>query len=151
MTDKPLTQKQENFCLFYVELDNASEAYRRAYDVDPDCDPNTIWSNACQLKSDTKVSQRIGELRSNLTERMEISVERVLSELAGIGFAKQEEKSSDRINALDKLGKHLGMFNDKLEVTGKDGKDLVPEREPRDIARAIVAVLNQAKVKEATE
>ena len=28
-----LTPKQENFCLAYLETGNASEAYRRAYDV----------------------------------------------------------------------------------------------------------------------
>ena len=28
-----LTQKQENFCLAYIETGNASEAYRKAYNA----------------------------------------------------------------------------------------------------------------------
>ena len=38
---KDLTPKQEAFACAYVETGNASEAYRRAYDVAPDCKPNT--------------------------------------------------------------------------------------------------------------
>jgi phage terminase small subunit len=33
-------------------------------------------------------------------------------------------KLYDKLTALEKLGKHLGMFKDKVELTGKDGKDL---------------------------
>lgn len=33
-------------------------------------------------------------------------------------------KLYDKLGALEKLGKHLGMFKDKVELTGKDGKDL---------------------------
>ena len=32
-----LTPKQDAFACAYVETGNASEAYRRAYDVAPDC------------------------------------------------------------------------------------------------------------------
>lgn len=157
-----LTDKQERFCLAYIELDSASEAYRRVYDVADDCDPNTIWSNACQLKSNTKVAQRIGELRKAVAERAEITVERVAKELSRIAFANMDDfTSSDedgnprvhlpddrelmsivsevqvdtlrgskgealstervkfklysKLDALEKLGKHLAMFTDKVE------------------------------------
>ena len=33
-------------------------------------------------------------------------------------------KLYDKLGALEKLGKHLGMFKDKVELTGTDGKDL---------------------------
>lgn len=36
-------------------------------------------------------------------------------------------KTHDKVKALELLGKHLGIFIDKTELTGKGGKDLVPE------------------------
>lgn len=196
MPDDKLTDKQKKFALLYVELNNASEAYRQAYSTE-NMSNEDVWNEAYRLKNNPDVAPRIAELRSRVAERAEISIDRIATELAKIGFANMSDfigrnedgsptvnlpedpnalaivsevtvdrvksrenddntytdrikfKLHDKLSALDKLGKHLGMFNDKLEVTGKDGKDLVPEREPRDIARAIVAVLNQAKVKEA--
>jgi phage terminase small subunit len=35
-------------------------------------------------------------------------------------------KLSDKQGALEKLARHLGMFKDRVEHTGKDGKDLPP-------------------------
>ena len=46
------------------------------------------------------------------------------------------------------IARDLGL-SDKQELTGGGGKDLVPQHEPREIARAIAAVLSSAKVKEA--
>jgi phage terminase small subunit len=33
-------------------------------------------------------------------------------------------KTHDKVKALELIGKHLGMFTDKIEVTGKDGAAL---------------------------
>ncbi len=44
-------------------------------------------------------------------------------------------KLSDKKGALDSLAKHLGMFTDKLELTGKDGGPIVT-KEQRDAAVA---------------
>lgn len=35
-------------------------------------------------------------------------------------------KTHDKVKALELLGRHVGMFTEKVEVTGKDGKDLAP-------------------------
>lgn len=44
---------------------------------------------------------------------------------------------SDKKGALDSLAKHLGMFIDRQEVTGKDGAPLIPtSKEQRDAAVA---------------
>jgi hypothetical protein len=44
-----LTVKQEHFARTFVETGNASEAYRRAYDVGEDTKPKTIWECASKL------------------------------------------------------------------------------------------------------
>jgi phage terminase small subunit len=51
-------------------------------------------------------------------------------------------KLSDKKGALDSLAKHLGMFTDKLEMTGKGGKDLHPPgRPPTDAELAAGAAM----------
>ena len=57
-----LTQKQENFCLKYVETGNASEAYRFAYRADK-MKAETIHKRASELVSDREVAGRIEELK----------------------------------------------------------------------------------------
>ena len=44
--------------------------------------------------------------------------------------------------ALDSIGKHLGMFIDRKELTGKDGKDLIPKSEV-DLSRLSDAALKE--------
>jgi len=46
------TQKQENFCLAYIECGNASEAYRRAYDAEY-MKPETVRGTALTSRSQT--------------------------------------------------------------------------------------------------
>ncbi|MGV2099043.1 terminase small subunit [Rhizobium sp. 21-4511-3d] len=53
-------------------------------------------------------------------------------------------KLSDRIRRLELIGKHVGVqaFNDKVEVTGKDGGPIeTKETSSRDLAKAIAALL----------
>jgi len=84
--DHTLTIKQENFCLFYIEEGNASDAYRRAYDAEG-MKPNTVNRKAFDLLENGKVRARIEELRAARLKRHEVTVDRILAEYAKIGFA----------------------------------------------------------------
>lgn len=75
-----LTIKQENFCLAYVETGNASEAYRRSYDIG-DMLPQSINRLAKDLLDNIKITSRITELRSTVMERHKITVDDLLAEL----------------------------------------------------------------------
>lgn len=81
---KELTIKQENFCQYYVDTEgNASEAYRMAYDATK-MKPETIWSNACVLTKNNKVSARIAEIRKERAELSRVkreTVEKVLMDI----------------------------------------------------------------------
>jgi phage terminase small subunit len=76
-----LTPKQEAFCLAYVQTGNASEAYRRTYDVAEETKPETIWSEASRLVADPKVSARIMELQERAREIALVSVGSLTDEL----------------------------------------------------------------------
>lgn len=97
MTD--LTQKQEQFAQLYVELGNASEAYRQAYDSQ--AKPESVHVSACKLLDSPKVSLRVQELQDELEERAlwrRVKSVKVLAEIAEGG-----EKDSDRVNAVKAL------------------------------------------------
>lgn len=81
-----LTLKQENFCNFYIETGNASEAYRRAYAAEKMKD-ETINRVAFDLLNNPKIAARIKELQGELKAVSDITKERVLEELSAIAFA----------------------------------------------------------------
>ena len=81
-----LTIKQENFCNYYVESGNASDAYRRAYDCGKMKD-ESIVVNASKLLNNTNIALRLSELKSILQEKSDITKELILNELRAIVFA----------------------------------------------------------------
>ncbi len=81
-----LTIKQENFCNYYLETGNASDAYRRAYSCKGMKD-ETVTENASRLLNDSKIAARVKELQSELKDKSDISKEKTLEELAAIAFS----------------------------------------------------------------
>lgn len=81
-----LTIKQEKFCNYYLEIGNASEAYRRAYSCGGKKD-KTVWRMACELMDNPKVSARINELQDKQREKSDIKKEDILRMLKNIMYA----------------------------------------------------------------
>lgn len=74
---KTLTPKQEQFCNYYIETNNASEAYRRAYNAGKMKDKQ-IWEEACKLKSKPNVSQRIADLQKDIREKSDVTKDEII-------------------------------------------------------------------------
>ncbi|MDR0619416.1 MAG: terminase small subunit [Bacteroidales bacterium] len=106
---KKLTPKQETFCNAYVEMGNASEAYRRAFDAGK-MKPETINRKAVELLNNGKITARVEALQAELKHKSDITKERVLKELAKIGFADTDNLNA-KIKALETINKMLG-FNE---------------------------------------
>lgn len=79
MTGK-LTLKQERFCQRYVELGNASAAYRKAYRA-TDMKPATVNRKAKELMENGKITARIAELQKVHRGRHDITVDGLTAEL----------------------------------------------------------------------
>lgn len=119
-----LTQKQENFCLAYIETGNASEAYRRAYDADDSSD-TTINRKAKEMMDNGKISARIAALRAPAVAKAQITLEQHLNDLKRLrDLAEASEKFGPAIQAEMARGKASGLYVDKTELTGKDGKPI---------------------------
>lgn len=173
-TDR-LTLKQENFAMAYIETANASEAYRRAYDVS-NMSPAAIEVEACRLLANPKVALRITILQAQHRKRHDVTIDRLVQELANIAYANPKDyfewgpdgvkvrdckelteqqssviaevsqtvtpgggtikvKLADKLSAIDKLGKHLGMFIDRHEHGEPGDFDHLNADELRDYIR----------------
>ena len=155
-----LTAKQEAFCNEYlIDLNATQAAIRAGYS------PNTAQEQSSQNLSKLIIADRIAELMKLRSERTRISADRVLTELAKLGFCDIREyfvgesglksvseldddaaaalqmvkvrrsrsgetdedgrpivdevveiKLADKRAALELLGKHLGLFTDRLKI-----------------------------------
>ena len=126
-----LTQKQEAFCIAYVETGNASEAYRRAYDTS-NMNSATVNRNAKALTDKDKIATRLAELRAPLIKRMEITVEdliRELEEARTVAMTCETPQSSAAIAATMGKAKLLGLDKQVVELTGKNGGPIITKVE----------------------
>lgn len=191
-----LTAKQEEFAKAFIEIGNAADAYRKAYNPNPKSKPETIWRSAHEVLHTPKVSARIAELQAQAAERHGVTVDRIIGELALLGFSNMGDfmkiddqgvprldfkamtraksaaisemtveeftakgegggeaagirkvrfKLHDKRGALVDLGKHLGMFKDIVEHTGKGGGPIeVKDVDGVEAARRIAYALGRA-------
>lgn len=130
---KKLTPKQEKFANLYVELGNASEAYRQAYDVSKETSDQVVWNESSKLLRSHYVAVRVVELKSELGKQFNITREFIVQGLLDIindseetfdlgklsGLDKDETrrffrmmnqtKNTDKLRALEQLSKMLGL------------------------------------------
>ena len=141
---KKLTPKQNKFAEEYVNTGNASEAYRRAYDVSKTTSNDVIAVEGSRLLSDPNVSLRVKELQKKEADNFQITRKDVaegyleiikawqyLMDLAAKDNLSKEQKSrfyllkemvkgSDYRGAYDSLAKMFGLnAPDKQEIEQK--------------------------------
>ena len=154
--------KHERFCQEYLIDLNASQAYvRTGYQG------KNRGARAAELKALPAIAARIEELIAERAVRTGINTDRVVRELARIGFldpadilnlntaavldsatvddraaiasikvkigknwVEREVRLADKLLALELLGKHLGLFQDILNINGELPK--IVNNVPRD-------------------
>lgn len=137
-----LTPKQQRFVEEYlIDLNATQAAIRAGYSE------KTARDIGCENLAKPNIAKAIEEAQSKLSERTGITQEYVLSNIQKvIERCMQQEavqardgsplliegpdgdlaclfefKENGALKGLELLGKHLGMFKDKIEHTGKDG------------------------------
>lgn len=119
-----LTPKQEAFCQAFIETGNASEAYRNAYNAEK-MKAGTIHVTAFRLLESPKIALRVDELKAAHAKRHEMTVDDIAAMLhEDRKFARELETPAAAISATMGLAKLYGHLREKVEHTGKDGKDL---------------------------
>lgn len=155
LTRRQLTQKQENFCLLFVESGHAADAFQEAYQSQGN--RATVMRDAHRLLSNPRVQARIEELRAAASARAEINTADVIRELwdnamkAKQAVAVKDKEGKDTgewqanfaasNQALKLVGDHLGAFERKDAAQNESPlAKLTPEER-----RALKAALEQER------
>lgn len=167
---RKLTPKQQRFVDEYlVDLNATQAAIRAGYSK------KTANEQGARLLANVSVQGAIAERMKARQERVEITQDRVLAELAKIAFGDQRAvmewgptgvklldsktltddqaamvaevsetvtaaggtlklKTHDKVGALKLLGEHLGMFKQRVELTGKNGVPIQTQDAPPDLS-----------------
>lgn len=112
--DVKLTTKQRLFVEAYLAMPNATEAARTAGYKGNDVTLGAVGHE--NLKK-----PQIAALLQQRIDKAVMSADEVLSELAKIAKGDHATYKSDKLKALELVGKHHKLFTDKTEITGKDG------------------------------
>nr|WP_277990356.1 terminase small subunit [Pandoraea sp. LA3] len=108
-----MTQKQEAFCLAYIETGNASEAYRRAYNA-AKMSAATVNRTAKELLDNPKIAARLEALRAPVRERAQMTLEQHLDDLKRLrDLAERDGKYGPAVTAEISRGKAAGIYVDK--------------------------------------
>lgn len=121
-----LTPKQENFAQRFVELGNASEAYRQAYQST--AKPDSVQVAACRLMKEEAVKARIEELRQDMQENAMWSRIDSINVLAEIARGKDPAaKTGDRVSAVKEINSMFGWKRQEVKHSGEVKQPLVIE------------------------
>ncbi|ECL8230238.1 terminase small subunit [Salmonella enterica] len=118
-----LTIKQEAFCQAYIETGNASEAYRTAYAADK-MKPEAVHVQACKLQDNPKIALRIKELRGEIKQRHNVTVDSLLAELEEArqkALSSETPQSSAAVAATMGKAKLVGLDKQIIDHTSSDG------------------------------
>ena len=116
-----------------IEGKSQADAYRAAYNTKNMTD-KSIWVNASQLMSDTKVAQRLTELRNQLMKSSIMSAQERLQLLSRMASGEEPERIVQFVNgerveyeipaslksrreAIETMNKMTGEYVQKVEAT----------------------------------
>lgn len=124
-----LTKKQEAFAFAFVETRNATEAYRRSYDVEPNARDPWISVEACLLLDNPKVARRIKELQEQAARLALFTIKQAFDEYEDARqLAHSTGAAGAAVSAVNAKVKLFGLDRpERLEVTGKDGDPIKTE------------------------
>ena len=106
-----LTPKQQRFVEEYlIDLNATQAAIRAGYSE------KTAQEQSSRLLSNVMVQEAVQKAKNKLSERTELTVDMVVNGLLkeAQDYAEGSTQSA-RVSAWAHLGKHLGMFKDKIE------------------------------------
>ena len=118
--EEPLSPKQRKWVHWFLKTGNAREACRQAgYSI----------KSASALKKNERVRKAIQEAIEHRKKQFVANIDReyLLEKMKEIA-ENEAEKTSDRLKALELLGKALGIFTEKIEQRVEAVKYYAPEK-----------------------
>jgi phage terminase small subunit len=106
-----MTAKQERFIAEYlVDLNASQAAIRAGYSA------RNANVEGARLLANVSISQELARQMAAQAARTGYNQERIMRDLADIA-GSDDAKIPERLKALELMGKHIGMFRDKVELS----------------------------------
>lgn len=141
-----MTHKMEAFVDEYLVDLNASQACVRAgYKTK---NPNRIGA---ELLRHPVIAERIEERLAEKRERNELSADYVLDKLVAIVEATDKSNPQAALRGLELLGKHLGLYRERQEISGPDGEAIKMEQKVKENAADFTSKLSSLVKRSGTD
>lgn len=119
---KELTVKEERFCQLVVSLGSQGRAYSEAYETD--AKPRSCDVEGCKIAKKPHIAARIAELKEEIKQRHNVTVDSLLTELeearqAALGA--ETVQSSAAVAATMSKAKLCGLDRQIIDHTSSDG------------------------------
>ena len=131
-----ITPKQEKFAHLFVELGNAAEAYRQAYNSKSN--PDVVKSKAYEVGKSPVVAEKIASLRAELSKRSANTLDTLIQELED---ARKAALGAETPQASAAVGATMG----KAKLLGLD-KQLVEHSGSVGVAHSVVLTQSQQRM-----
>jgi len=137
---KKTTTKMKLFASAVMEGLSPAEAYRKAYDCSNSTNA-TVIANANRLLNDSRITlllEPVFEAKREMVINDELATRRfIMQEL--FEHAKNTERVSDKLRALEMMGKSIGMFADTGD---RDEDDLDVEKLKKELKAKMASMLS---------
>lgn len=137
---KKTTTKMKLFASAIADGLSPAEAYRKVYDCANSTNA-TVMANANRLLNDSRITlllEPVFQAKREMVINDELATRRfIMQEL--FEHAKNTERVSDKLRALEMMGKSIGMFN---ETGDKDENDLDVEKLKSELKAKMASMLN---------
>lgn len=115
MSKDGLTDKQQAFCREYIKDFNATQAAIRA-----GYSKKTAYSQGQRLLKNVVVKVEIGRLLAEIEAVSTVEIAEIVQELRKLAFSGTSYlNNTDKLRALELLGRYKAMFTDKYQDTGQ--------------------------------
>ena len=139
LESKKTTIKMKMFASSIADGLSPAEAYRKVYDC-ANSKNATVLANANKLLNDNRITlllEPIFNAKKEMVINDELATRRFIMQQL-FDHAKSTEKISDRLRALEMMGKSIGMFSDILD---RDENDLDVEKLKKELRAKMASML----------
>jgi hypothetical protein len=143
-TEAPrITPKMRQFASLVAQGNSPRDAYRKAYAVRSDTSEATVMSSANKLMRDSRITGLMEPIWESIKQNViddAIATRRHVLEQLHEHASNKDARASDRLKALELMGKAIGMFVDKTEAK-------VEQVDPEQLKRELDSHLKAFKLK----
>lgn len=139
-----LKPKQEKFCQLYVELGNASEAYRQSYNAE-NMSNESVKVEASNLLKNPNISLTIDNIKDCHRKRHNMTVDDLIKELeearqAALDPNLDKPQSAAAVSATMGKAKLLGLDKQLVDITtnGNSLPSAITKEEFKEVAKEVL-------------